>query len=660
MSLSLERSAATDISPWAGIFPLDTATPITAVHLGLEYRGEVIRAARRSANLAQTPGPGSHFKIVLLQNRSKLGLSAKLDARVAVCMPVAPLGGQTQRIIGEITAAKEAAYLTRRDVDAAAINSALRERRDGLQSRLIEEESARFSKGEILVSQGAVPDLSDIYTDDDPQGWMENLACWLLSRCFPSLPIETSSLTEPVCEDEIAGIFAGIFSQSGIDPVLTTALGLSDNNTCSVFTLIRHKIGTETTSFREVHTYLTDEVGLTGKLASLLMTLFVHYESPEFQIQLPDFHGMSRTDGSPLLGTRLTPDLIPPLIWDDDLADKALSIGPDSLPRFSDARHHLSVFSPDQGNHGEHLARESIEKCLSSIVGKVAIARRVLLSIRDEESSKLEFGLDRLSQVTGDDHRSLYHSIRSAYPSLTQLENDLDTLRELFSLKDDFESIRQTHTYISRVQVPASGSPDLTVDRETLLAGLSTSQLLGAKSRAWNAVSQDTEAFKLRYIHAYQQHHQQFHDALPGFQAELSNTKKKAVALGLFDTLAELGLPAGQTLELELSALPFGPSPCPVRQRDLDLSTDPVCPNCEISLAQCLPTAELARLAPQIDMALGEKTQNLSKLLVEKALAGNANERWNEFLQIVQASELSSLANTLDSDIVAFIREVLN
>jgi hypothetical protein len=69
---------------------------------------------------------------------------------------------------------------------------------------------------------------------------------------------------------------------------------------------------------------------------------------------------------------------------------------------------------------------------------------------------------------------------------------------------------------------------------------------------------------------------------------------------------------------------------------------------------------ELARLTPQVDMELGGKTRELSRRLVEKALAGRADERWQEFLQIVQASELSSLANTLDNDLATFIKQVLD
>lgn len=162
MSLSLERTVVEDPSPWAGFFPIDSVTPITAVHLGIEYRGEVVRAARWSASLGQAPEDGSYFKIVLLQNSPKLGLQPTLDRNIAVCVPASRAGRQTQRIIGEITSAKRAAYLTRRDADAAAINSALRERQEDLENQLVEEESVRFAKGSILVQEWPGPEFLQI------------------------------------------------------------------------------------------------------------------------------------------------------------------------------------------------------------------------------------------------------------------------------------------------------------------------------------------------------------------------------------------------------------------------------------------------------------------------------------------------------------------
>ena len=150
-------------------------------------------------------------------------------------------------------------------------------------------------------------------------------------------------------------------------------------------------------------------------------------------------------------------------------------------------------------------------------------------------------------------------------------------------------------------------------------------------------------AFKLRSAQAYREHHRRFHDALPEFQAALMTAKKKSAALGLLNTIVELGTPDGAGLEKELATLAVVPAPCPQDAMELDLATKPTCPECQIELAQTVPTIELARLTPQ----------------VEKALASRADERRLEFLQIVQASELSSLANTLDNDLVAFNKQVL-
>jgi hypothetical protein len=289
---------------------MDATTPITAVHLGIEYRGEVVRAARWSGGLGQAPGDGAHFKVVLLQDRPKLELPKITDRSIAVCIPSSRPGRHTHRIIGEITAAKQAAYLTRTDVDAAAINSALRERQDNLESQLVSEESARFSKGDICAQGGPGPDTSAVYRGGDPMAWMENMAGWLLARCYSSLPINTHTLAQPACEEDIAGLFASIF---GLALGLSSheSSGLYDPPLCPVFPPIREKLGGGTANFYEVHQYLAHDVGLSSGLASLYLILFVHHERPEHQIQLADGAALFMADGDPLLGARLTPDLIP-------------------------------------------------------------------------------------------------------------------------------------------------------------------------------------------------------------------------------------------------------------------------------------------------------------------------------------------------------------
>ena len=268
--------------------------------------------------------------------------------------------------------------------------------------------------------------------------------------------------------------------------------------------------------------------------------------------------------------------------------------------------------------------------------------------------------LEQLGRISGSGYADLYHSVRAAYPALPKLKDDLETLRQLVKLDNDAVEIFQAQRYIANAQVPTVRFPNLAVDRDALLTGLSPSRLTRSRGRGWSAVARDAEGFKIRYTQAYREHHRRFHDELPVFQMGLVAAKKKCAALELLNTIYELGTPTGTGLEKELAALPPGPLPCSIQGAELDLSNEPYCPECRISLEQAVPSAELARLAPQVDMALGEKTQELSRLLVGKVLARKTNDRWREFLQIVQASELSSLANTLDSDLVSFIRQVLD
>jgi hypothetical protein len=65
------------------------------------------------------------------------------------------------------------------------------------------------------------------------------------------------------------------------------------------------------------------------------------------------------------------------------------------------------------------------------------------------------------------------------------------------------------------------------------------------------------------------------------------------------------------------------------------------------------------RLASAIDEVLEEKNRRLSNLLVERVLEDNNDQRLNDFIAIVQASDLSALSNTLNEDLLAFIRQLL-
>jgi len=56
LTASSNRTLEADPTPWIGLFPIDTATPITTAHLVIEYLDEVVRSARWSGGLGRAPG----------------------------------------------------------------------------------------------------------------------------------------------------------------------------------------------------------------------------------------------------------------------------------------------------------------------------------------------------------------------------------------------------------------------------------------------------------------------------------------------------------------------------------------------------------------------------------------------------------------------------
>ena len=63
---------------------------------------------------------------------------------------------------------------------------------------------------------------------------------------------------------------------------------------------------------------------------------------------------------------------------------------------------------------------------------------------------------------------------------------------------------------------------------------------------------------------------------------------------------------------------------------------------------------------PTIEAALSAKTRSLNGQLTGKVLHGGAGSQFEEFLKIVQDSELTALSNTVDPELPPFIRSVLD
>lgn len=683
---------------WLEQFPLGAPVPFSQEHLGLVYPGEVVRVDRWSPALAGPLTGDIYFRIILLTRR-RGGLRPQIrDRRIALCLPAAGLSGRRSQLSEELARTREtlAIYLTQRDADAELIRRTLQRRQDEVEEQLLAEESMRYSDGQILT--GAEHQLypSPIFTGLDPLAWFSRLAGWLLAEAYPSLPLDAAALPRPVAEIDAAELYAAIFDQPGSRPdilqQLGPSLGLStpsepsvfNASSCPVMELVRRRLSGQPgpADWSDLHRYLAHDVGLTGPLANLFLLLYLHREGRDLAVDLSPSHGLTLLDGRPLLARRLTSDLIPGLRWNDRVADWARSVGPPAELQWNDALQHLNLLSPrltgvaEEGDFGpqelclrqdiESLARElSQARELMELLGRAQeiVERPAGGAARDGGVDSTAESLSRLSRVlsqAGGGFRAVYYAVRAEYDDYRQLEADLAGLRQMAQLGRSAEEILWAQKYLEGAVVPLHNLfPSLSIDRQALRAAVAPASLLQSKGRSWGALSRDVSGFKSRYSAAYRSHHESLQQALPAYKQDFETGQRNLRTLDLLNTLPELGEPAGAGLAESLGNLGAPPESCPVPGPDLDLDVVPRCSRCGLSLDRSLPTAPLARVLTAIDADLAAKNRRLSNLLVDRILQGQNDLRLDDLLKIVRASDLSTLSNTLDVELVEFIRQVI-
>ena len=683
---------------WLDQFPLKEPKSLTCDHLGLRYTGEVIRADRWSSSWGAPLEGDTFFRVVLLRQRRAEFSPDIRDPRIAVCLPGTGASRQHSRLTGELATTREtrAVYLSQADTQADLIRRTLQRRLQELEEQLLAEESIRYSDGRILTSSDLEDSPATFFAGLDPAAWFGRIAGWLLARAYPTLPINHEALPRSVTGDDTSGLHRAIFQQSGADPALLEqlgpGLGLSqpsspgayDPSRSPVFGLLRRRMASEPgpAEWPDLFGYLTREMGLTGPLATLFLLLYLNWEKPELELRLSPSHQLALAGGRPLAGTRLGGDLVPLLSWDQNIAGWAVSIGPATEPEWNDALPHLSALSPGlapvSAEQELQLQEQTLLRRLDALAVELAQTQELFAlleraqELRGQTGYRVDAGLatgdsgrgltaslERLSQISGRDFRSIYQSVRSVYTDYRRLEEDLSLLHQLSLLGRSAEDILKAQEYLEGAIVPPDLDPALSVDHQALREALALANLVQARGRNWGALEQDFSRFKSNSTDTYVTRHEEVHQALPAFQRDLELAIRKLGAVELLNSLSELGEPAGAGLSASLSQLDGPPPNCAVSKAQLDLDTLPWCSSCGLTLETSLPIAELGRLLPAIDMALGAKNGHLSDLLVVRILHGQADGRMDDFLKIVQASDLSALATTLNQDLLGFIRQLL-
>jgi hypothetical protein len=171
------------------------------------------------------------------------------------------------------------------------------------------------------------------------------------------------------------------------------------------------------------------------------------------------------------------------------------------------------------------------------------------------------------------------------------------------------------------------------------------------------------QIWRRAYQPVYAAQHADYNHHVAGVAGDIEAALWQTDAVEKLNHLERLGAPVAQAALLRFHTL-ASISPCPADAVQLaaELSETPVCPHCGFRLGDVAPVDDLNTALIAIERGLATQQGRLARRVVSRLLArpGRAQEdRLDRFIQVVQASDLSGLAQVLDEGLLEFLGDLL-
>ncbi len=239
------------------------------------------------------------------------------------------------------------------------------------------------------------------------------------------------------------------------------------------------------------------------------------------------------------------------------------------------------------------------------------------------------------------------------------LAEDVYLCRALGEKPEQGIEVARMRAFLAQAVVPES-APQLAIDRTIALEQMSFAAIAIGEPHRLASMRATWDWFRQRYQAAYGEHHQRYWREALDVHAQLMDIAYKAYALRRLNTLAELGPPVGESALAEYEELPARIGGCPrAIKQSQETGGEARCPTCGISMVDEPPWQQAQEVKHRLERALSQQLQRLSSKAVRQILASSGQARVEEFLQVVQASQVQALASILDDELLGFLRRFL-
>ena len=672
---------------------LETDRPVSRsfeVH-NLQYSGEIILATRWQADWGMPlVVDDQHYRIVIMVADVAQRVKAEelQDPRIAVIYP-SVLSEDATRAATEYLAwnRMNEDYKNRTGNEAETIRGWLATQKFSYISNLLQTQLGLYRNGSVITRDNLGIATREIFGKVGFEGQVSLITEKILSACYKQPLFEWSLLRNTLTVAEAGKLFEGYFGKSPAPAQITATknygvgLGLSTSDQPGQFApqqgalalekiteLLAAERGGELKVYKVLETLSRPPYGLPYVVVQLYLLAFVRRGNPRVDLSLKFNQRIRTRDNRPLPQGRVNAATITELQWKPDLWSSMDALVPAVGPHWTDVLDYGRLIVDDlratvNQTEIEAESQRLVER-LERASGEISQNQRSLQVLQ----RTLDVDLAQQDQKVFADLKSLFEeraSYESFYEKAVELFQSPDTLKVTMQTYGRFKElsglvaqIGEAYRYLQQASLKESDR-DLKAQRLMLLTQIDLSSL-AAQPHLWNSIWATFEDFKRHYRNEYQKFHRDTNDALAKIQQSLADVPRQLHALTLLNSIKELGQAIGEELEQRYARLHQGLEPCGVTNYlQVTVDASPVCAVCQREMTYTAPVHDVENFIRDLNQALVYQQRRLASETIRQVLERGQGDALGQFLQVIQAANLTSLVNVLDENIVRIIRDLL-
>lgn len=688
----LWKTMITNTKP--GMFAdLELERPISRsfqVH-NLQYSGEIILAARWQADWGMPlVADDQHYRIVIMvaDVAQRVKPEDLHDPRIAVIYP-AILGDDALGAAREFLAWSRMNndYKNRTGKEAETIQGWLATQKSTYINSLLQTQLGLYRNGLVITRDNLGITTREIFSKVGFEGQINLTVEKILSACYKQPLFDWNSLRGTLTPAEAGKLYEGYFGKSPAPAQITATknygvgLGLSTSDQPGQFApqqsaqalekiteLLAAEKGGELKIYKLFDTLSKPPYGLPYVVIQLYLLAFVRRGSPRVDINLKFNHKIRTRDNKPLSPGRINAATITELQWKPDLWSSMDTLTPAVGPHWNDAVDyarlilddlHTTVNQTEIEAQSQRLSEqlERTSKELERIQGGLESLQRTLNQDLPLQDRKVLADMNTLLEARAS-YDVFYEKAVELFQSPDRLKDAMQSYGRLKDLAGSVAQIGEAQHYLQGASLKDSDR-DLKTQRMILLEQIDLPSL-AAQPHLWGSIWATFEDFKLRYRNEYRKFHRDTNEALIKIQQSMEDAPDKLRALALLNSISELGPAVGDDLGIRYIDLCQGVDPCSIRDYlQVTVESSPVCTACQREMTYTPPNQAVEQFNRELHLALIDQQRRLASETIRRVLERGKGDVLVQFLQVIQAANLTALVNVLDENVVRIIRELL-